>query len=101
MRFYYKNGENYLSLKSPIQEDGYVEISQEEFEQHKKSFKVSIPKEKKEIRDQINTLKRELAKTDYQAIKYAEGWLTAEEFAPIKAQRQELRNRINALESTL
>lgn len=38
---------------------------------------------------------------DYQAIKFAEGWLSEEEFAPIKAQRQELRNKINELESQL
>ena len=47
----------------------------------------------------IAELKRQLADTDYQAIKFAEGWLSEEEFAPIKAKRQELRNRINELES--
>ena len=48
----------------------------------------------------IAELKRQLADTDYQAIKFAEGWLSEEEFAPIKAKRQELRDRINELEST-
>lgn len=46
----------------------------------------------------IAELKRQLADTDYQAIKFAEGWLSEEEFAPIKAKRQELRNKINELE---
>lgn len=36
----------------------------------------------------INELKQNLRKTDYQAIKYAEGELSAEEYAPIR----ELRN---------
>lgn len=34
---------------------------------------------------EIGKLRSNLAKTDYQAIKFAEGELTAEEFAPIKA----------------
>ena len=46
----------------------------------------------------IEMLKAELASTDYKAIKYAEGWLTEEEYAPIKAARQAIRDEINALE---
>ena len=49
----------------------------------------------------IEELKRELASTDYKAIKYAEGWLAEEEYAPIKAQRQAIRDEINALESQM
>ena len=47
---------------------------------------------------EIATLKKQLSDTDYQAIKFAEGWLSEEEYAPIKAERQEWRNRINELE---
>ena len=47
----------------------------------------------------IEMLKAELASTDYKAIKYAEGWLTEAEYAPIKAARQAIRDEINALES--
>ena len=47
----------------------------------------------------IEMLKAELAYTDYKAIKYAEGWLTDAEYAPIKAARQAIRDEINALES--
>ena len=47
---------------------------------------------------QILGLKIQLSDTDYKAIKYAEGWLTDEEYAPIKAERQALRDKINALE---
>lgn len=49
----------------------------------------------------ITILKLKLENTDYQAIKYAEGELTKEEFAPIKAQRKEWRAEINRLEEEL
>ena len=49
----------------------------------------------------IFEIKGKLAKTDYQAIKFAEGEMTAEEFAPIKAQRKEWRAQINALQEEL
>ena len=46
----------------------------------------------------IAELKANLSTTDYQAIKYAEGWISEEDYAPIKAQRQAWRNEINELE---
>lgn len=49
----------------------------------------------------INVLKNKLYDTDYKAIKYAEGLLSEEEYAPIKAQRQAWRNEINKLEEEL
>ena len=48
----------------------------------------------------IAVLKELLASTDYKAIKFAEGQLTEEEFAPIRAQRQAWREEINQLEGT-
>lgn len=54
-----------------------------------------------EINAEIATLKSQLAETDYKAIKYAEGWITEEEYAEIKAQRQAWRDRINELEHLL
>lgn len=50
---------------------------------------------------QIDVLKYKLQQTDYKAIKYAEGWLTEEEYTPIKEERQTLRDRINELEAFL
>lgn len=50
------------------------------------------------VEDKINALKQELASTDYDALKYAEGWFTDEEYAPIKAMREELREKIRLLE---
>lgn len=47
---------------------------------------------------EIDGLKALLLESDYKALKYAEGWLTEEEYAPIKAERQQWRERINELE---
>lgn len=49
----------------------------------------------------ILNLKKQLQETDYKAIKYAEGWLTEEEYAEIKAKRQRIRDEINILEQEL
>lgn len=43
----------------------------------------------------------ELKKTDFKALKYAEGYYTEEEYAPIKELRQSLRDEINALREEL
>lgn len=47
---------------------------------------------------QIETLKANLANTDYQAIKHGEGEITNEEYEPIRNQRREWRREINELE---
>lgn len=49
----------------------------------------------------IAELKSNLASTDYQAIKFAEGQLTEEEYAETKGQRQAWRVEINQLEKSL
>lgn len=46
----------------------------------------------------ILTYKQYLKDTDYQAIKFAEGEMSAEDYAPIKAKRQKWRRLINELE---
>lgn len=48
--------------------------------------------------ERIGELKKLLADTDYQAIKYAEGRITEEEYAPISQQRQAWRDEINRLQ---
>ena len=50
------------------------------------------------INKEISELKKKLSDTDYKAIKYSEGWLTDEEYAEAKAQREQWRKRINELE---
>lgn len=47
---------------------------------------------------QIEILKHKLSQTYDKAIEYAEGWISEEEYAPIKAERQALREEINRLE---
>ena len=49
----------------------------------------------------IVELKRNLAKTDYMAIKYAEGELSAEEYAETLAKRRAWRAEINDLEAEI
>ena len=50
------------------------------------------------IDKKIAILKQKLSSTDYHAIKFAEGQITAEEYEPIKKQRQDWRDEINELE---
>ena len=49
----------------------------------------------------IEVYKKYLRDTDYQAIKFAEGEMTAEEYAPIRAKRQKWRELINKYESEI
>ena len=50
---------------------------------------------------QINQLKQKLVATDYKAIKFAEGELTAEEYNETRQQRKKWREEINILEEKL
>jgi hypothetical protein len=49
--------------------------------------------------NRIAELKRLLAESDYQCLKHADGELTDEEYASIKAQRHAWRAEINELEA--
>lgn len=51
--------------------------------------------------EMIVKVKEQLKETDYKAIKFAEGWISEEDYAPVKALRQALRERINTLEQTI
>lgn len=101
-RYYYKHVFNggLMNLKSPINDLEYIQITKEEYEELAKISVDEFAPVNDDTLSKIIELKIKLAKTDYQAIKFAEGWLSEEEFAPIKAKRQELRNKINELEST-
>lgn len=63
----------------------------------------SIPQatEKEKAYVEIQQLKSKLMGTDYKALKFSDGALTEEEYAPIRAQRQAWRDQINALETQL
>lgn len=60
-----------------------------------------ITEEQKIINTKIAELKIKLEQTDYQTIKYVEGYITEEQYIPIKEQRQLWRDEINKLESEL
>lgn len=57
--------------------------------------------ELEEIQIKVLELKEKLAETDYKAIKFAEGAMTAAEYAPYKADRAKWRAEINDLEKKL
>ena len=108
MRYYYKSnkGNGYLNLKTPLEEnvENYIQITEEEFNELTKVEEYIPTKEeiaKQEKLNRISELKKLLSSTDYQAIKYAEGLITEEEYLPIKNQRQVWRNEINELEAVL
>lgn len=50
---------------------------------------------------EISQLKKQLSDTDYKAIKYAEGQISEDEYASVRAERQGYRDRINELEALL
>ena len=55
----------------------------------------------REIADRIFELKTKLKKTDYKAIKYAEGELTTEEYASTLEESRAWRAEINELQTEL
>lgn len=65
-----------------------------------KSYKQKAEaKEKAEA--EIIELKKKLSDTDYKALKYFEGWITADEYKNILEQRKSWRDKINELENSL
>lgn len=60
-----------------------------------------VETQKAEAIKRIAALKSYLSATDYQAIKFAEGELSAEDYADMKTQRAEWRAEINQLEEKL
>jgi hypothetical protein len=53
------------------------------------------------IEAEINGYKQLLFQSDYKALKHADGVMTDEEWEPVKAEREELRAKINACEVEL
>lgn len=69
----------------------------EAIEKAKQEYRSAI----REKRERIKELLYNLNKTDYKAIKYAEGELSAEEYAPTLEQRKAWREEINALQAEI
>lgn len=76
-----KNGWTYVKDKCPMQTDSDIRIA--------------------EVRLEITRLKHLLADSDYKAIKFAEGEMTAEDYESTKTQRKAWRAEINALEDEI
>lgn len=72
--------------------DGKIVKDDEGYSSH---IEEAETKESSEI--ELAKLKAEMAETDYKTLKYAEGILTEEEYAPIKTERASLRDKINAI----
>ena len=74
-RFYYKNKNNtgFLNLKSPITDENYIQISEEEFEELTKPKEPTAEqKAAQEKAKKIAEYKKYLAETDYIVLKIAE-----------------------------
>lgn len=91
LREYPSGGKDFEEIRPVPDNEGYDEYE---------DIQVYIPYTSVELASrEIADLKAKLAATDYQAIKYAEGLLNAEEYSEIKARRQAWRDRINELDN--
>ena len=91
-----KRFENGVLIDIPQAEFETMRLAQLEYEQQ-----LQKQAEIDEIQYKINEIKAKLSQTDYQAIKYAEGFISEADYAQIKAQRQAWRDEINELEAEL
>ena len=91
-----KRFENGVLIDIPQAELETMRLAQLEYEQQ-----LQRQAEIDEIQRKIDETKAKLSQTDYQAIKYFEGFISEADYAPIKAQRQAWRDEINALEAEL
>lgn len=91
-----KRFENGVLIDIPQAELETMRLARLEYEQQ-----LQRQAEIDEIQRKIDETKAKLSQTDYQAIKYAEGFISETDYAQIKAQRQAWRDEINALEAEL
>lgn len=94
----YENGGKDIQKVIDIEGKPYVPAYTDIEEIH-----IYIPYTEKELEEkaasrEIAELKSKLAETDYKAIKYAEGFISEADYAPIRAERQAWRERIGELE---
>ena len=96
----YKRGWN-LSNNIPIEDVQVSDINYGYYPKDLCPMKTEADLLKDQYRLEITQLKKALSDTDYKAIKYAEGQISEEDYAGIKAERQACRDRINWLEERL
>lgn len=112
MRYYYKNKNNtgFLNLKSPLIDENYIQITEEEFKELTKPKVYEPTAEQKAAQEKTRKIaeyKKYLADTDYIVLKIAEAQSEGDtntavkiktEYAEQLAKRKEARNKINELE---
>ena len=110
-RYYYKNKDNtgFLNLKSPLVDENYIQITEEEFNELTKPKELTAEQKlKQENLAEIAKYKKYLADTDYIVLKIAEALANndAESVSALKSEYAEelgKRNRarilINSLEN--
>lgn len=105
-KYYYQKGNDFRIENSPLLEipEGYVEITEEEYEQARATILAGLLQQKtpiQEKKERIAHLKMLLTTSDYKQHKWLDGELTDEEYAPIKDQRYAWRIEINRLEEEI
>ena len=96
----YKSGwdlNNYISIEDTQQSD----INGWTYRKELCPMKTEQDLLKDQYRLEIQQLKKLLSDSDYKAIKYAEGQISEDEYASVRAERQSYRDRINELEALL
>ena len=93
-----ENGKVVEQIKSTVEYDGknFIRTTNEKILVYVEYTDAELHKMAAEAR--IAELKELLAATDYQAIKWAEGEISDEEYEPMREQRRTWRAEINALE---
>ena len=91
-----KRFENGVLIDIPQDELETMRLARLEYEQQ-----LQRQAEIDEVQRKISEIKAKLSQTDYQAIKYAEGFISETDYAPMKALRQAYRDEINRLEAEL
>lgn len=113
MRYYYKSkeGKGFLNLKSPLIDENYIQITEEEFKELTKSKEYIPTAEEKAAQEKARKVaeyKKYLKDTDYIAAKIAEANFnsdTAElaelhkQYDSVILQRKGWRQEINKLEA--
>ena len=96
----YKRGWD-LSQNIPIEDVKVSDVNGFYYPKEVCPMKTEADLLKDQYRIEITQLKKQLSDTDYKAIKFAEGQISEEDYAGIRAERQACRDRINWLEERL
>ena len=97
----YKSGWDIENNYIPISDTQQSDINGWTYKKELCPMKTEEDLLKDQYRSEIQQLKKQLSDTDYKAIKYAEGQISEEEYASVRAERQGYRDRINELEALL